>query len=56
MRRRFSAALAAVVITLAGLASSAAPVSRPARIMDAAEIRLALAKLQVVGSALYLAA
>ncbi|MBI2212254.1 MAG: PIG-L family deacetylase, partial [Acidobacteria bacterium] len=47
---------AAVVITLAGLASSAAPVSRPARIMDAAEIRLALAKLQVVGSALYLAA
>ncbi|MGK2858743.1 MAG: PIG-L family deacetylase, partial [Thermoanaerobaculia bacterium] len=34
----------------------AAPVSRPARIMDAAEIGLSLRKLQVVGSALYLAA
>ena len=56
MHRRLSAALAAVVITLAGLTASAAPVSRPARIMDAAEIGLSLRKLQVVGSALYLAA
>ncbi|MFA6957120.1 MAG: PIG-L family deacetylase [Thermoanaerobaculia bacterium] len=56
MRRRSIAALAALVLTLVALTASSAPVSRPAKIMDASEIRLALGKLQVVGSALYLAA
>jgi len=45
-----------LITILFALPSLAAPVSRPAKIMDSTEIGLALEKLNVVGTALYLAA
>jgi len=57
MPRRFRAvAIAAPLLVLASLAGPAAGGPRPPDLLDAGEARIALAKLRVTGSALYVAA
>src|SRR6267142_1658889 len=54
MRRTFSSILMLAAVALGAAAAFAGP--RPPELMDGAELRLALRKLQVMGTALYVGA